>query len=145
MNEDPFASQPVVLTEEQRAYLEGWVRRAADAMGLRDWLIRVTAHGTKHESYAESFLQDAAEDAWIAVGEEFAKYTPDDQRNSLIHELLHCHFQPVTRMAEKLWDQELGRRTEAILEQAVSLTEERSIQRLATGIAPFFEDVEMPA
>lgn len=146
MSRDPFEANPIVLTEEQRVYLEQWVRRAADRMGLRDWAIQISRHMSGQPNvWAESFLADHREDEWIALGKDFVEREPEAQRWTLVHELIHCHFQPVTRMAERLWENELGARTEATIDTAVSIVEERCIDRLARAIAVFFEPVVLPA
>jgi hypothetical protein len=144
---DPFDAQPVALTAEQRDYLEQWCRRQADRLGLRDWAIHVSHHGPTIEgSWAESHLRDSSEETWIAVSRTFLKdHDAEQQRHSLTHELLHCHFQPITRLAERLVASELGNRTESILDLAVSITEERAIDRLAGAVAQFLEPVAVPA
>jgi hypothetical protein len=143
---DPFDAQPVILSEEQRVYLEHWLRRQADRLGLRDWAIRMTAHApTNENSWAESHIQDNSEETVVAVSKDWLTQDPEEQRHSLTHELLHCHFYPVTRMAERLWSSELGRRTEAVIEMAVQITEERALDRLARALSQLLESVEVPA
>jgi hypothetical protein len=142
---DPFDAQPVILSEEQRVYLEHWLRRQADRLGLRDWTIRMTAHAPNDDdAWAVSHVQDNTEESVVSVSKAFLSQDAEDQRHSLTHELLHCHFYPVTRMAERLWASELGRRTEAVIEQAVQITEERAVDRLARALAQLLEPVEMP-
>jgi hypothetical protein len=60
-------------------------------------------------------------------------------------ELLHCHFHPVTRLAEQLVERELGTRTEAVIDSAVSITEERSIDRLAAALASLLPPFRLEA
>ncbi len=134
-----------VLSESQRAYIEAWLRSAADRLALRDWRIRVSAYIAHDQALASSFIRDRADESEIAVGRDFAQRSPDDQRVSLVHELLHPHFHRVSRLAFELIEDELGRRTEAVIQVAVRSAEELTIERLARALAPSFAPVELPA
>lgn len=122
-----------------------WLRRQADSLGLRDWRIRVSPFDAVKGSDASSFVKDEGDETVIAVGREFLRDDPVEQRATLVHELLHCHFQPLTRLAETLVEAELGKRTEAVIDAAVANLEERTIERLAHPLAMFLEPFEMPA
>lgn len=133
---DPFDDgRERLLTDEQRARVGGWLRASADLLGLRDWRIHASPFPAQSDCLAATHLRHDAEVAWVAVGRDFLAADPDDQRITLTHELLHCHVQPIIRMATELVASELGRRTEAVIETAIDRVQERSIDRLAAGMA----------
>lgn len=133
-----------VLSEPQRLYVEGWLRAAGDLLGLRDWRITATAFVAQNGAHASTFIRDRSDAIEVAVSREFPSRRPDEQRETLIHELLHPHFHRVTQLASELIEHELGKRTEAVIDAAVAFQEELAIERLAKAIAPFYPAVELP-
>lgn len=145
MARDPFGSHAVVLDDAERSAIQRWVDENARRLGLPGWRIVVSAHGSEKNAYASSFIADSSDHAFIALAADWHDATPDELRHSLTHELLHPHFQRVTRLAEKLIENELGQRTEAVIEQAVQEVEEQTIDRLAFAIAALLPLVEVSA
>lgn len=135
---DPYAGRTRVLTDVQQADIRRWLDEAASFLGLRDWRIHVSPCEAVDGAIASSHLRDEASLSWIAVGQPFLEADTEERTTTLIHELLHCHFQPITRLAEKLHERELGVRTEAVIDTALSMAEERAIDRLASGLARVF-------
>jgi hypothetical protein len=133
-----------VLTDAQLAAVSAWLRAAADRLGLRDWRIEVSPYRCEGaSSIASSHLRDEADHSWIAVGPRFHEADARERTVTLTHELLHCHYQPVTGLAERLVAGELGKRTESIISAAVSQAEERCIDRLAQAVALFLEPFDL--
>ena len=132
---DPYAGRTRVLSDDQRADIQRWIRDAAGLLGLMDWRVHVSPLEAVDGAIASSHLRDEASVSWIAVSSQFLEADTEERTTTLIHELLHCHFQPITRLAEKLHERELGARTEAVIDTAVSMAEERTIDRLAGGLA----------
>lgn len=144
MFEDPFGSNPIVLDDAERAAIQAWVDAAARRLALPGWVIVVTRHASEPDAMASSFIYDEADRAYIAVSTDWRKAAPEELRHALTHELLHPHFQRVTRLSERLVEAELGKRTEAVIDMAVHISEEQSIDRLARAIAGFLPLVEIP-
>ena len=144
MGKDPFGSRKVVLDDAERSAIQEWVDRAARRLALPGWRLIVSPHQSLDDSHASTFIRDSSDEAHIALDADWRDLTPAELRHALTHELLHPHFQRVTRMFEKLVEAELGRRTEAVIEQAVQEVEEQTIDRLAFAIAEFLPLVEVP-
>lgn len=144
MSRDPFGSHKLVLEDAERAAIQEWVDLAAGLLALRDWRIVVSPHEAEVAAIASSFIRDNSDDAVIALAADWRDATPVELRHSLVHELLHPHFQRVTRLAEKLIEAELGKRAEAIIDQAVMEVEEQTIDRLAFAVAQFLPFVGLP-
>lgn len=139
---DPFDKNAAdAITAAQRDVLVAWLRDAGDRLALRDWRIRVSTCEAGGDAIASSFIQDAGDEIWVAVERGFFNRPERNRRHSLTHELLHPHFQRVTRMAEKLLEHELGNRTEAVIEAAVAEVEEQSVDRLAYAVSEFMPEV----
>src|SRR4051812_38066790 len=102
MARDPFGSNTVVLDDAERSAIQRWVDENARRLGLSGWRIVVTVHAAETDTIASSFIRDASDDAVVALGVNWREATPDELRHTLTHELLHPHFQRVTRLAEKL-------------------------------------------
>lgn len=131
----PFEDAPILLTELEQADLQAWVDTAKLQLALSDWSITVSRHETGKDTYASTYIQDHGDVAIIALSPECRAMTAEELRATLVHELLHPHFQRVTRLAERLIQGELGTRAEAIIDEAVQITEEQAIDRLAYAIA----------
>jgi hypothetical protein len=141
---DAHAPAERVLSEAQRSYLEAWLRETGDNLGLRDWTITATAYIAHDNGMASSFIRNRSDTTEIAVARDFAAQSPDAQRATLVHELLHPHFHRITQLAVELIENELGKRTEAVIDTALTFQEELAIERLAKAIAPFYPPVNLP-
>lgn len=133
----PFSDRPLLLSEEEAAALQAWVDAAKRQLALSDWEITVSRHEAQPGAIASSFVRHQADISTIAVSAEWRDWSLEELRQNLTHELLHPHFERVTAMADKLVENELGTRTEAVIRAAVGEVEEQSIDRLATAIAHF--------
>jgi hypothetical protein len=98
----------------------------------------------KQCAYLGEWVRDESDELAVAVGRDFLTAGPEEQRATLAHELLHPHFYRVTRLADRLIETELGKRTEAIISTAVRQAEELTIERLAHAIAVWLPKVKMP-
>ncbi len=94
------------LTSKQRAKLGPYVRDIADLMNLRDWTFQVM-HEPIHSSaphaatittlYGRHF-------AHINFAADFATYDPEEQREIVVHELLHCSFSSANALPPRIGD-----------------------------------------
>lgn len=133
----PFSDRPLNLSEEEAAALQSWVDDVKRLLALSDWAITVSRHEALTEAQASSFVRHTADISTIALSPEWRDWSPEELRQNLTHELLHAHFERVTAMADRLIENELGQRTEAVIKAAISEVEEQTIDRLATAIARF--------
>lgn len=140
----PFVENPIVLTDEERNAIQQWVDGRKRELALSDWDITVTTHSAEDSAFAASHIRDSADVTTIALGSEWRDLTPDELRETLVHELLHPHFHRQTRLAITLIENELGKTTEAVIEAAITNAEEIAIDRLATAVARWLPYVEIP-
>lgn len=73
--------------------LATYVRAIADHIGLRDWLL-VLKHDVPAEetSLASVIAVEGRRFGAVRVCKEFRELTADEQRQVILHELLHCHL-----------------------------------------------------
>jgi hypothetical protein len=88
------------LTNTEFEVLGQYIRDVADEMGLRDWLFYLMHGGIEDDDFAGRV--DAAmriEPVWgkkvanIQVGMDFREIAPVRQRQFVVHELVHCHYE----------------------------------------------------
>jgi hypothetical protein len=84
-----------------RHQLGEYLRELADLMGLRDWHL-ILADGPPeseptegHRVQGECTVSYGRKSATIAVSDDWAGEDPDELRRVLVHELIHCHQEPV--------------------------------------------------
>jgi hypothetical protein len=143
---DPFEKDDKarLLDDRQLAYYEDWLRRSADRLGLREFIVRGSPYPCD-SGVAQTFIEDESDRIFVALSRDTVESdTPDEQREALAHELLHPYFHRVSRAAERLIKNELGYRTEALFEEALEIFEELSLDRLARAVAPFLDPFELP-
>lgn len=136
---DPFEGESPHSEETLRA-IAGWLRRAADLLGLRDWDVRASKKIPAGDAIAETFIRDSAPEAIVAISPTFFEWSEADRRKTLVHELLHAHIHPITKFARDAVEGELGHTAEAIVEQAINELEEQTCDRLARAIAPLLPE-----
>jgi hypothetical protein len=78
---------------------EAYVRDLADRMGLRDWTLRVDltepdAPDRRDEQRwgASAHPLPGRKYAIITLGTSVSEADPDEQRQTIVHELVHLHF-----------------------------------------------------
>lgn len=76
--------------------LERYVRARADELGLRDWSVELKftpldEDGDEAEADGKCEVIYGRKHALIYLPRDFNERPRDDQRQLLIHELLHCH------------------------------------------------------
>lgn len=84
------------MQERDFVVLEEYMRHAADTLGLRDWRVDVSRNPSSDENRACSDFVFGKRHVTVAFNREFRTYDADQQRETIAHELLHCHFDSLT-------------------------------------------------
>lgn len=112
---------------KQRFYR--YLRGLADALALKDWTLDIVSPDpTNTEADASISLVYGRKLATVKLSEDFLDVGPAGQRHTLVHELIHCHF-------DAAW----GIAVDALSADAASAFRrmaEHAIDGLADGIAP---------
>lgn len=132
------------MTEAERAILAQYVRERADELGLRDWVIELSRDEPgQDDALAVVEAITGRKKAVVKVCPDFRALSPAEQRNTIIHELLHCHLWPIEEVGDSLdvalshgqWMQHKGN---------VHLAVEYACDGLATAIDELFDLVPWP-
>jgi hypothetical protein len=86
------------VTARQR-YLP-YLRQIADLLRLRDWRLVILEELPPADAIASCAPVEGRKYAVLRFGESFLADTPEEQRHTIAHELLHCHLGPMCRMIE---------------------------------------------
>lgn len=71
-----------------------YLRCLADMMGLRDWTVTVTNEAFDDVN-AKADQPSGRKIHWVSLGEPFLDSPPEEQRQTLVHELIHAHLAPM--------------------------------------------------
>lgn len=125
------------MTDEQHAYWLAYFRHLADNLGLRDWRILLWRDPVP-DVVACVGVTDGAKECVVNFGHSWWNTTPDRQRQTAIHELLHAHHQEiserVSEASEKFGDNSLMQYLPSLVRHEI----EHVVDAIAEVIAPFF-------
>lgn len=80
-------------TLKTRKEFEPYVRLLADRLGLKDWSFEVEDYEPNNcEAIAAIHIVTGRKFAVIRFRADLLKETPQQQRHTVIHELIHAHF-----------------------------------------------------
>lgn len=122
------------MDRKRRRYWGRYLRDLADRMELRDWTV-TTMHRPAEERHAASctciYGRKVIE---VHFGIGFDKSSPDDQRQTLVHELLHAHMALAQRPLIDARDN-ISKTWVSMLESNVMTGIEYAIDAIADGWA----------
>lgn len=134
------------MNDVQFEVVQTYLNEIKDFLGLKDWIIELDRTEPKSDnSWAEVTVCDAHDTAWVRIAyPSFFEQKPEDQRQWLIHEVMHCHFDRIQEVMRKL---EKHTENSSAMEFAKDqhMTEiEFSTDRIARVLAPFFPLPKFP-
>lgn len=140
-------SQGRDMTDADWLTLECYVRATADLFGLREWSIDVAREAPGDtEAQAECRVTIGRRHATIRFAPMFRACDLKTQRNTVAHELMHCHLAQIDHCVE--WDlREAGamsQQAHAIFFQTFSRLSEYTVDALAAVIAPMAPLIRWP-
>ena len=91
------------LSDAEHARWEEYIRQLGDLLLLRDWELDLSREGTN--DWAEIKVSDVENQATVKLGADWVQHTPDEQREFLVHELLHVHTDRIHRLMSQLAEQ----------------------------------------
>lgn len=92
------------MTDAQHAAYQTYLRQLADLLGLKDWEIVLKREPDANEDAAASITCTYGQKhAFVWVGPAFfSEFDVDYRRRTLIHELIHCHLNPIQEVVGNL-------------------------------------------
>ncbi len=124
------------MTHVERKRFARYVRTMANTLGLRDWTLNL-----QHD-------EPDTKDAWASVAcvygrrianlwfaHGFEDLSPAEQRHTIVHELLHIHFDRVRSLADGTLPGLLGAAAYAAFEAAQREVVEHGVDAVADALA----------
>lgn len=119
------------MTDPRRQAFAPYVRDLADRLRLRDWTVVVKDDEPEDkDSHASIHCVYGRKRALLRLSDDFLGDDPEDQRHTVVHELLHCHLDDAYWYAI---DRIGG---DAAARQAFDRFAEKAVDGLADAIAP---------
>jgi hypothetical protein len=92
----PFIEyQGRTMTKQEIGILGGYIRQLANALALRDWQFTISDKPCDEDAVASILATAGRKRAQIRLAWNFRDLDPEEQRHTIVHELLHCHFASV--------------------------------------------------
>jgi hypothetical protein len=129
-------------------WLLRYVNKLRKILKLTDWNIVVLAKPCPSDSLGEIDVIFGQQFAKMQLSKNFQKQKPEDLRSTIVHELLHCHFAPITETAQEILDpiKEDPGGTKIIRStlNGLEYQQERVIDNISEAISPFLPLPEIP-
>lgn len=116
------------MTDPRKQAFAPYARCLADLLALKDWLVKVNEEPPSDGADATMWLAVKRKRAEVCLSEAFLDMTPEEQRQRIVHELIHCHLEPAWEIAAESLPAEALPGFARMMEYA--------IDGLADGIAP---------
>lgn len=98
------------MIDPRRQKWLSYTRKIADLMGLKDWEIKIGNDGPENTSYeAQCYIPEGRRLFTLYLSDSFLDNTKESQRQTIVHELQHCHSEVFRLSVMKsttveLWD-----------------------------------------
>jgi hypothetical protein len=125
------------MNDAQHTAYTAYLRQLADLMELRDWRFTFAIELLKEERYAaECGITYGRRHACIRVNPETLDNAPEDIRQTFVHELVHCHTNPIRDQLDNV-EAQLGKAAYTTIHNATTDVLELATEALANALAPF--------
>lgn len=124
-------------TKANKAILEAYVSSMKDLLGLADWTIIVDWEPSSEETCATVRPVAGQKRAVLNLGPSFLEDTLEDQRHTIVHELVHCHLFPSTELVRQTHQELLPKSAATAAWVALMANVEYATDGLADVLAPY--------
>jgi len=87
---------------DRYAALEAYVAACLPVLNLSNWKVTILTDVAPEDRYADIEPNDQAQTASLRVGNLFWTQKPDNQRLTIVHELLHLHLCRLDQTVDRL-------------------------------------------
>jgi hypothetical protein len=115
--------------------LESYVADLQAALNVANWKVSVAREASDVDAWADINPHEQNHTAELRVSHDFWKQTPEQQREVLVHEILHLVTARLDQTVEALEDA-MGKVLWAVFEPQYENATERAVDQLARIIAP---------
>lgn len=132
------------MTKRERKTLAEYVRWVADQLELRDWTIHLEHIPCDPERAGEAECVRYRRDIHISVNHRFRDYPPEEQRETIVHELLHAHHEACWRMVQADLAEPLGKIAYYVFCDAYRANMEHCVDALAKALSKHMPLIDWP-
>lgn len=132
------------MRKRDRKALGEYCRDVADRIELRDWHIDLSHEPAGDPAWATSECIFGRRRVVLRFCEEFRSLTPDDQRNVVVHELVHCHLAALQSQLERDLERHLGLGADRVFFDSARRNLEYAVDGLASALAKHLPPIEWP-
>ena len=111
-----------------------YVARLAGLMGLEGWTFEVQSEFCDKDNMAEIDAVYGQRFAKVYLSQDWHTFSPELLRDTLVHELLHAHFAPISELSSDLLDAG-SKKNAKVAKAALSYMEERIVDQIACAWA----------
>lgn len=123
-------------TPARRKALTGYVTDLAGRLGLADWDVRIDFDAPAADGTAATITPwPNQRRATLQLGSGFADDPAEDQRQTLVHELVHCHLFALHELVRATCERVLDAQAADVADVAVTCAVEAATDALATALA----------
>lgn len=127
-----------------RKVLLAYVRSTADALGLKDWTFEVLADPCEDDCLAHVNPCEGRRVATICFSGDFRERKQVEQRETVVHELLHCHHVAAADIVRLDLIKQLSQSTYDVLWFGFKRQLEYMVDALASVVAPHLPVIDWP-
>ena len=116
----------------------------ADEMELRDWTIVLSDKPAPEDALGYVKVTYGRKLATIDLTPDFRDCDLEEQRHTVVHELVHCHLEPATNMVLNDLEEPLGKQADQIFWEGFKRQNEYAVDALASAIAKHMPLIDWP-
>jgi hypothetical protein len=132
------------MTKRDRAALGRYVRWVADHMELRDWTLTLGYDECEDHLEASAHCTYGQRHLAIEFNERFRSRPAADQRETVVHELVHAHLDVCWKMVQTDLAEALGKPVYYVFCDSYRRAMEYSVDALSKTIAPHMPLIDWP-
>jgi len=132
------------MTRAQRSSLERYLSEAQQILNLGQWKIELGDSPCEEDALAEIEVSENLWQAKIRVAHGFFKEKPEEQRDTIAHELIHVHTAGIERARDRM-EKTLGELAWPVFQSSMENEVERAVDALAKIVAPTLPMPDFPA
>lgn len=127
------------MTPKRRRQVGKYLRKIANGLELRDWTVHVMRgdpHNPNHGAAMEAVYGQRVVRVWIRA--DLFDYPPAEQRQTLVHELVHVHTSAMAAMVRETLPGQMAPQAHEVFEREFTRQVEHAVDALAEAVAPRF-------
>ena len=129
---------------EKEEYLVAYLELLVKSMRLSDWSIIVELSDRDKNVFATMESQPDQRRAILTITSNFLQLDAEDQKQTLIHELIHCHLFALHYLAEEAFKLYSTSNAQEVFALMLESEIEKATDALADIITPLIPNFELP-